>query len=208
MAIVTAAQVRLHLPGITGTAEDTSLDTVISRADALMAAWIGLPRNDAGAYTLEDSTYTVYVDRPDPWDVSVLTLPVRPVVSVTSAYSDPTRVFGSAALLAGTEYDLDKTGGRLLLTSTASHAWSTGTRANKITVVAGLTAATLDLEQIVIAEVKHLWDLRRVQGPTLISGAGSSESSTPDRQNLISPVVREALAPWVMWERQCSGAPS
>ena len=55
MAIMTAAEARLYIRGITGTGEDANLNALIARADALFAGYIGLPSPTVGGNpTLED----------------------------------------------------------------------------------------------------------------------------------------------------------
>ena len=61
MALATAAQMREYLRVLTGTAEDSLIDSLIARFDGLASGWCGYPTEGA-APTFESATYTHYFD--------------------------------------------------------------------------------------------------------------------------------------------------
>ena len=61
MALTTAATVRGYIRALTGTSEDTLLDTLIARFDDVASAWCGFPVN-SNQSTFENNTYTHYFD--------------------------------------------------------------------------------------------------------------------------------------------------
>jgi hypothetical protein len=200
MALITAAQFREHFPALTGTAEDTLLDTLIGRADDLMAAWCGYPPYDSGGglHSLEDQTYTFYPSGPA-WDEPrKMILPIKPIQSITSAYVDENEDYGSSTQVASGDMVLDGFRGEIWLTPDASSSWATGGRANKITVVAGFASIPAGLVAIAAAEVRHLLDLRRVQGQGQVTQGGQSTTRN-DLDALVPQLVRDGLAPYVIW---------
>ena len=63
MALCTASEVRAIMPQLTGTSQDSILDTMITRADTQMARWCLFPAaTPGGVPTMEDTTYTRYFD--------------------------------------------------------------------------------------------------------------------------------------------------
>lgn len=202
MALITAAQVREHYPAIVGTGEDTLLDTLISRADALLAGYCGFPAYDGGnVKTLEDQTYTLYIDAPRFDDPRCLDLRIRPVVSVTSACVDSSWDYASSDDVVAGDMVLDSRRGTLWLRSDASSSWADAPRANKIVVVAGFPTTPPDIVAAAAMLVRHLLDLRGTAGRTSITAQGSSQTRI-DANDLIPASVQAAMAPYVLgWGR-------
>ena len=194
MALVTAAEVRAGgLRGLTGTAEDSVLNTLIQRVDGLMASYCGYPAQGgtAGAATLEDVTYTHYLD--GPVRSRELRLPVSPVVSVTSIYDDPLMTYGSDELIDSSNYTLYGADGLVILTETANHSWNTARRTIKVTYVAGWESIPAALKHATILQTVHLFQHRDTIGKSSLSKAGGSASV---KSLELLPEVRQALAPF------------
>ncbi len=191
MALITAAEARDYLPSLSGTGEDTTLDRFIARAGAMMAAWCGYPPASAGATpTLEDVTHIHYLDGPGGRD---LLLRVTPVVSITSLYDDPDRVWAAATLVAAADYTLlDGERGQVLLTSTATHGvWNEGRGFIKATYVAGFATIPDDLKGICAELVKHLWSRRTLQGKTSVTASGAQVSKEADNHGIPAHIRAE-----------------
>lgn len=202
MALVTAAQVREHYPSLTGTGEDTLLNTLITRADGLMAAYCGYPACDSGHHTLEDETYTLYLEAAVE-DPRVLRLPVRPLQSVTSANVDATWDHAAATAVSAADYLAVAIDGALYAKPTGSlQAWSTELRSNKVVVVAGFATTPPALVAIAAMAVRDLLDAGKVGQQT--SGSSSRQSySRPEAGSLLSLAVRGSLdAGYAMWSRR------
>lgn len=198
MALISAAQFRQHYPQLSGSADDTVLDEIIARASALMAEWCNYPAV-SGARTLESRSYTLYLggDRLLVDDPRCLSLPVRPVTALTSVSVDDLWVWDTAEDLTQVELDVDR--GELWLRPTATFAWSSGARSNKIVVTAGYATVPDSLEALVAMATRHLWDLRRTQGQA--SGASGGDSRTyVDAQALLPEAVRQGLTQFTIWD--------
>lgn len=198
MALITAAQVKEHYPQLTGATEDTVLDTLIARADGLMAAFCGFPPPDSGGHTLEDVTYTLYFDEPSHDDPRRIDLGVKPVVSVTTAHSDSNLDYGATTLIASTEYFVETKKGRLHLRPDASHSWSVGSLANRIVLVAGFATTPPALVALAAMAVRHLWDLRGVQGVSSQTMGGDT-SVRSDATEILPLAVQDGLGPYRIW---------
>ena len=91
MPLVSAATLREYLPEIgDNTSADTELNSLIARVEAAVARYLGFPppASSSSFTTLDQSTYTLYLDGPTYLDRNVLQLPIKPVVSITSIFSD------------------------------------------------------------------------------------------------------------------------
>jgi hypothetical protein len=192
VALITAAEARDLIPGLTGTGQDARLDEYIAAAGALMAAFVGFPPASAGVDpTLEDTTYTEYYDGEGGL---TLRLDLYPVLSVTSVYDDPNRAYGADTLVSSSDYDLDGRRGLLLLKPNAAHgAWSDGElRAIKVTFVAGFATVPSSIKRACAQEAKRLLTARATQGQASASKGGQSVSF---RDPGLLPETREILAP-------------
>ena len=200
MALMTAAEARVYLR-ISGTAEDTTIETLISRFDSLAAAWCGFPAAPGGAVaappTLESASYTLYLDGPT-LDPLTLDLCVRPVSAVASIYDDPLRAYGSDELVASGDYNLHGASGLVILTHDSTQGqWSTGYRAIKATVTAGWASgdAPTTIKHACGLQVAHWWRGRDSVGKTSVSQAGTSVSLRP---LTLLPEVMQALGPFML----------
>ncbi len=200
IALITAAEARLGLPGLSGTGVDTELDTVILRASELISRFCRFPEEAGDSPSMGNRTYTHYLTGPSALEPRKLILPVRPVVSITSIEDDATWTFdGSSFLVASTDYDggLIKPSGEVWLEPSASHAWSTGPRNIKVVYVAGHGAATANipelLKQAAVIVTKYLWDHPGMQGRSAVSRGGASATKDPAPVRL-PLAAREALS--------------
>ena len=200
MALITAAQARLAIPGLTGTGEDTNIETVISRVGAAFARWCGYPPASAGASpTMETTSYTLYSGRGgliDILDGRFLRVNIWPVTAVSAIYDDPQETYGTA--ITSTYYAIvDGNQGLIGYTVASGLGWIQPTSENvkniKIACSAGFSTVPGDLAGLAVMAVKHWWDLRHVQGRTSVV-AGSNNASLRD-EDLLPAVVRQGLAP-------------
>ena len=144
MAVLDAATVREYLPSLTGTGEDTALDSLIARFGALAAQYLGYqPASVGGNPTVEDTTYTLYLDGDGS---KYLQLPITPVVSVTSLHVDIDRKYGSDRLVDSGDYELFGDEGLVLLKVDSTQGeWDRGKRTVKAVVVAGFTTIPMPI---------------------------------------------------------------
>jgi len=179
MALVTAAEARLAIPALTSTGEDSNLDRLIDRAGAFIAAWCGYqPASVGGSATLEDVAYTLYLDGPGSLE---LVLPVGPLVSVASVYSDPLREYGSDTLVDSGDYTIDGYRSLVILNESSTQGcWDTGYRAIKITATAGFATIPHDIKQATVQLVAHWWRLRRQAGKKSINQEGGTATLIPE----------------------------
>ena len=196
MALVTAAEARLNIPGLSGTGEDTNLDTLIARADAALAQWCGYePATEGGAAaaSLEDVTYTRYLKGPGGRE---LQLPFYPIYSVTTIEDDPTEAFNwSSYLISSGDYTIRKDRGVVLLKQTAANAaWSeSDSDVIRAVWVGGWTTIPADMKQACIQLVTYWMNQRGTLGKQSINAAGVSV--TP-RDEQLPATVRQLMSPY------------
>lgn len=192
MALVTAAEVKARGLRINGTSDDTKIDSVISAVEQWIAGYIGLKTYDSGtAPSWEDQTYTLYLEGDGG---SVLQLPVRPLVSVTSIYVDRGRQYAASSLVESGDYTTDLPKGQVILNWDGDPAvWPTyQPRSIKATVVAGWATTPEWLKQTVADIVVAMWSSRQgAAGKQSKSGRGGSVTF---REDLIPPHVYPLLA--------------
>lgn len=194
MALITPAEARYQIPGLTGTAENALLTDLIAVAGAMMARWCGYPPATVGAApTMESTAYTRYLDGPGGTD---LHLDVSPVTAIASIYDSSDRRYAAADLVASTDYTLtDPDHGLVALDYDATHGvWSTGERAIKATWTAGFSTVPHDLQHACRLTVRHIYDLRQVQGRTSQSVAGVSVGLV--EADALPAEARRILAPY------------
>lgn len=201
MALITASQVREHFPQLQGSADDVLLDTLIARADGLMALWCGFPRPDAGAHTLAAATYTFFPRAPDPDEPRRIALPLYPIASLTTVHVDPDELYGASTLVAGGDLLLDGQAGEVWLTRQSTRTWASSGRANKFVVVGGFAATPPDLVALAAGVVRHLLDRRRAQGTQAQTQLGVSVTNN-DPDALLPEAVRDMLGQYVIWSNR------
>lgn len=175
VALITADQAKVYLPGLTGTDTDTTLNTLIARAEEMLAEWLDYPAV-LGVRSMASTVYTAM--RLDGPGGTVLRLPAFPIVSIASIYDDPALAFGSSTLLASTDYEYDAGTGKVYLLPTGTHgAWSTGERVIKVTFTAGFASTPPSLAHALGLLCKHIYRGRREAGTTSTSSQGGSVST-------------------------------
>lgn len=173
MALATASQMKSYLRVLTGTTEDTLLDTFVTRFDAIAAAWCGFP-NETGAATFEDGTYTHYFDGDG---TDRLQLRIAPAVSITTVHVDVDRAYGASTLVDSGDYELFGSDGLLLLKTTSSQgAFSKGYRSVKVVYVAGYATIPDDIIHACGMQVSHWYRNRDNIGFQNVSQTGGSVS--------------------------------
>lgn len=195
MALITAAEARLAIPELSGTSEDTNLDTVIAAVGRAFARKCGYPPASVGGNpTLESATYTRYLTGRGGRD---LTLDVWPATSITSVQDDPVLDFdGSTYLVASTDYAI--VDGRILrLKSTATHgSWSKSAGAIKVVFAAGYSTVPDDLKHLARLGVRHWWDLRKIQGR--VSQGNGQQDATYRDEDFLPSLVLQGLGAFVL----------
>jgi hypothetical protein len=192
--VISAAQFREIYPALTGTAEDPVIEALIDRADALIADYIRFPRVDGVVGTLAATTYTFHLG--EDWvnvdDDRCLELPVRPLVSLTTAHRSIEWTWDATTLVDSGDLVVDLELGEVWLTPSSGLAWLSESRANRVVCVAGWSTLPEPLVQLVAMAVRHLLDRRRNQGR-----AGPTDSPLVDTDVLLPDAVKEGLATYV-----------
>lgn len=181
MAIITAAQAREKIPGLNGTDEDTTLDGLIAAADAVIAAELGYDApSEGGNPTIEDTTYTEYLEGPGG---RVLRLRHYPIVSITSIEDDIDEEFdGSSELVASSDYAI-RDMGRVLLTTTSTHGvWTeSDNEVIKAIYVAGYQTIPEALQEVAKLLVAQWFKEPASLGRSAINVQGSSVTPRTER---------------------------
>jgi hypothetical protein len=195
MALITAANFRQHYPQLTGTGEDTVLDALIARADALMAAWCGFRPYDGSNRSLTSQSYALKYSAPSAVDPRALCLCARPLSAVSAVEVDVTGFFtgDEEALVEGTDFVVDLEEGILIRAD--GEIWPVALKGISVEFTAGFSSTPADLVAIAAAEVRHLWNLRNTQGESAY-GMGPDSATLADADALIPLAVQQALAPY------------
>jgi len=191
VAVITQAEARVYLLGVS--ADDSTVADLITRADAILAAWCGYEAaTETGAPTFEDVSCTRYMPGPGGRD---LWLPVWPIASITSIYDDPEEAYGASTLLDSGDYAI-RDRGRVRLTSTATHGtWTEDADALpiRITWVGGWATIPSAIKKAVAEYVAVLWRLRA--GPGVTSNS-SQKGNTNIPTGEIPMSIKQRLAPY------------
>lgn len=193
MSLVSVATLKEYLPEISGNTIDTELSSLITRVEQLVARYLGfIPPNNSVNLTLDEATYTVYVDRPLLSEDYVLQLPIKPLVSISSVHSDVNRVYGSNTLLDDTKYTIDKVNSRIVLDDTSPDTFDSGYQATKIVGNFGYDTSSppADLVHAICVWCAHLQRAKSSQGNQSITQRNSTISLSP---RTMPPEVREIL---------------
>jgi len=196
VALITAAEVREFLPGLSG--DDTVIAALVTAVDGAMARYCGFPAYDSTGtlYTLEDQAYTLYLPAADGWEVSedgqTLYLP-RPLASITTIHEDEDWGYGAAFEVASTNWTTDKARGQVVLLPSSSHgAWSRSHRALKVVATCGFATVPETVKLAAKLWAAHAYQLRSRHGKQSISGMQVVESL---RDETMPASVRELLHP-------------
>jgi hypothetical protein len=179
MSLVTVAKLKEYLPEIgAATGADTELTALLKSVQAFIARYLGYPSPNAtpDLYTLDKATYVLYLDGALKTDPLVLQLPIKPIVTLTSVYSDPDRKYDSSSLLDKNNIEIDKVNGRLIIKPTTSTSFDRGYRAIKVTLDAGYdtTSPPTDLVHAICVWTSQLHRAKQTQGKESITQGGQS----------------------------------
>ncbi len=177
MALLTSTEAKALKPDLGGATQDTLIDTLIGRADTLLAQKCGYPRYDTSAVeSFTAQTYTMYLDGPTWTDQRVLALPVFPISSITTIHDDPDRGYGAAYLVDSGDYETDDAKGLVILTDTSTQGyWSSSFRAQKVVASLGWSTVPGLIKHAGAELVWHWYRLQRGdRGKRNVSVAGQS----------------------------------
>jgi len=194
MPLVTAATVKGYIPELSGSGADAIITSIISRVETQFSQFLGFPRADSNVYTLDSTTYTLYLDGPMYSDSEVLVLPIKPVTAITSVHSDVDRVYGSSSLIAASEYELDIVSGRVILKpNQATQVFDNSFRAIKVICTAGFTSAPADLEHAICYQSALIFRGRSNIGNESIN---QRQASVRLKRLILEDEVKEILYPF------------
>ena len=195
MALVTTDILKEYLPEITGTGSDTELSNLLDRVEATIARWLGFPAPDASnTPTLAVTTYTLYIDSYWIDDISVLQLPLKPVVTITSVHADPDREYTADTEVNSDEYEIDKQQGLLIIKpDTSTVGFTKGYRANRVIGTFGFTLYHRDLVHAVCVYASQLHRAKSSQGKKSQTVRQATTTYSP---NTIPLEVKEILYPY------------
>lgn len=203
---ITVAQLKQHMPGLSGTDEDADLGVFLAQAEGLVAGGCGWPRTDAGTLTFLTATYTEQVEGPSALDKGLLYLPVAWVASVTEVVVDSEWNFGAPdyTLVEGTDYVLDqkrhalrlKPGGQL-------SRWPDGYQV-RVTFVGGWATYPDEVVAVIAYQARHMW--RNRADDTVDSHTFDGSSVSKREPVAIPPTVRSmaAAAGLIVWGRRAA----
>ena len=196
MALVTNTIAKKYIPELSGSTMDSLITDIIARVEATFARLLGFPENTSGEYTLNAADYILYEDGPMYSNSEVIQLSVKPIVTVTSVHSDVDREYGSATLIAASQYELDKPNGRIIQKANiATDSFDRGYRALKIVCNCGYNASNppADLVHAICIMTAKIYRLRGNIGHESIT----QRQSTIKVQALnIPPEVKQILYPY------------
>lgn len=127
--------------GLTTTAQDTLLDLIKNAVEARVQRMTGRD------FLIPSVDYTEYYDGDGS---NVLRLDQRPIISISSIYSDPARLFGAETLIPASDLiSNDAKGWRLGYVELLTYKFLKGIKSTKITYSAGYTTIPYDLSMAV-----------------------------------------------------------
>jgi hypothetical protein len=199
MSLVSAATLREYLPEIQGVSVDTDLNSLLSRTEEMIAKWLGLPGVSPG---LAEATLTLYVDGPTSTNSSVLQLPIRPLVSVSTVHSDPNLEYGSSTEITVSDLILNLEWSRLILKPTVStRGFVHSYRGNKVVGIFGFSASSppSDLVHAICVWASQLQRQKQTLGKLSIGQRGNSITpAIPKMPEEVKEILRPFRSPSVL----------
>tara|TARA_Y100000992_G_C21252043_1_gene486408 strand:+ start:400 stop:1008 length:609 start_codon:yes stop_codon:yes gene_type:complete len=195
MPLVTTDILKEYLPEVTGTGSDTELSDLLDRVEANVARFLGFPAPDSSnTPKLDVNTYTLYIDSYWIDDISVLQLPLKPVVTITSVHADPDRVYGSDTEVNSDEYEIDKQQGLLIIKpNTSTVGFTKSYRGNKVVGTFGFTLYHKDIVHAICVYASQLHRAKTSQGKQSQTVRAASTTYLP---NTMPSEVKEILYPY------------
>lgn len=193
MALVSAATLRQYLPEIQGSDLDSDLNGLISRVESAIARYLGFTLADgATSLTLDQSTYSLHIDGPMFSMPTVLQIPIKPVVSVSSLHSDPDLEYSADTEITSSQYVLDKENSRIILKIDSTASFDRGYRNIKAVVSAGYSTSSPpdDLVHAICVYASHLQRAKTSQGNQAITQRNSTVTLSA---RTMPPEVKEIL---------------
>jgi len=182
MSIVSVSTLKQYLPEIQGSDVDADLTALISRVESFIARYLGFPLADGNtSYTLDQSTYTLFVDRPMYTLSFVLQLPIKPLISITSIHTDVDREYGSTTAIDLSKTTTDLQNARVILNDNSTDTFESGFRANKIVGSFGFSTSNPphDMVHAICVFASHLQRAKNSQGNDSITQRNSTISLSP-----------------------------
>tara|TARA_B100001564_G_C20475253_1_gene594524 strand:- start:122 stop:730 length:609 start_codon:yes stop_codon:yes gene_type:complete len=195
MPLVTTDILKEYLPEVTGTGSDTELSDLLDRVEANVARFLGFPAPDSSnTPKLDVNTYTLYIDSYWIDDISVLQLPLKPVVTITSVHADPDRVYGADTEVNSDEYEIDKQQGLLIIKpNTSTVGFTKSYRGNKVVGTFGFTLYHKDIVHAICVYASQLHRAKTSQGKQSQTVRAASTTYLP---NTMPSEVKEILYPY------------
>jgi len=195
MALVTTDLLKEYLPEVSGSGADTQLENILDRVESRIARFLGYPAPDgSNTTTLAVSTYTLYIDSYWYDDITVLQLPIKPVVSISSIHADPDRKYGADTEVNSNEFEIDKQQGLLIIKpETSTVGFTKSYRVNKVVGTFGFTLFHLDLIHAVCVYASHLYRAKSSQGK---KSQSVRNANTTYSLNIMPDEVKEILYPY------------
>ena len=195
MALVTTDLLKEYLPEVSGSGADTQLENILDRVESRIARFLGYPAPDgSNTTTLAVSTYTLYIDSYWYDDITVLQLPIKPVVSISSIHADPDRKYGADTEVNSNEFEIDKQQGLLIIKpETSTVGFTKSYRGNKVVGTFGFTLFHRDLIHAVCVYASHLYRAKSSQGK---KSQSVRNANTTYSLNIMPDEVKEILYPY------------
>ncbi len=182
MALVSAATLREYLPEIQGSDLDSDLNGLIGRVESAIARYLGFTLPDAAtSLTLDQSTYTLYLDGPMFNMSTVLQIPIRPISSISSIHSDPDLEYPATTEITSSQYQLDKNNARVVLNTDSTASFDRGYRNIKVVLSAGYSTSSppADLVHAICVYCSSLQRAKSSQGNKSITQRNSTVTLSP-----------------------------
>lgn len=171
MSLISAADVRRYLPGLSG--EDALLAVLIAAAEDHAARYCGLPPV-AGVCSFAETEYILFGDDPAVMATGRrLTLPIPPIVSVDEVAIDVNESWGASTVYEASDYTAR--GNVVIATATGQIGeWPDRSPSLRVTVTAGYATAPPALAAALAQLAAFMFRERHQQGLTNQSEGGRS----------------------------------
>lgn len=191
--LTTKANVKEYL-SITGTSDDDFIDNLIARASEAIENYCKRKFNS--------ETLTEYYDGKGS---NRIVLDRRPVISITSIHDDTDREYGSATLVAASDYVLYEDRGIVeydaserTFTSTKAY-FADGQKNVKVVYVAGYSTIPTDVEQACIMLVALLYNRGEQRADGIKTEAQAGTYNVAYVGTLMIPEIKQLLERYKEW---------